>query len=67
MKRGDNVAMHVTKSDVDKLHRKLGYRGCSNCKFGESTFTMCVQGKETDNRLHFICPKWVRKEVNNET
>ena len=42
---------------VEKLKKELGYKGCRNCKHGCEWLE-----RGSDDKLHFICPWWERRE-----
>ena len=55
--------LHVTDKDIQKLRRKLGYRGCKNCINKISPLRMCEWAERGgDEQLHFICPRWQKVE-----
>lgn len=55
--------LHVTDKDIQKLRRKLGYRGCKNCINQISPLRMCKWAEQGgDKQLHFICPRWQKVE-----
>ena len=55
--------MHVTSNDIDKLKQKLGYKGCRNCKYQIEPMRMCEWAeRKEDTSLHFICPRWEKRE-----
>ena len=48
--------------EVKRLEKMLGYKGCRNCLNQIETLRMCEWGERGgDGRLHWICPKWVKK------
>lgn len=53
--------------EVKKLKKKLGYEGCRNCIHQIEPLRMCEWAERGgDGHLHFICPKWVKKENRND-
>ena len=46
-----------------KLIKQLGYKGCKNCQRQIAPLRMCKWAEQGgDGRLHFICPKWDKKD-----
>lgn len=44
---------------VEKQEKKLGYKGCRNCKYQIEPLRTCEWlEKGGDGKLHLICPKW---------
>lgn len=57
------MSLHVTDKDIEKLEKKLGYKGCKNCKNQIAPFRSCEWAeKGGDGQIHFICPKWDKRE-----
>lgn len=55
--------MKITKDDLEKLEKKIGYRGCKNCSQQISPLRSCKWLENGgDGRLHLICPKWEREK-----
>ena len=49
---------------IEKLKRKIVYKGCKNCIHQIDVLRMCEWAEQGgDGALHFICPRWVKKEV----
>ena len=59
------MSLAVTDKEIERLKKKLGYKGCRNCDKQIGSLRMCKWAESGgDGRLHFICPQWVkRKEV----
>lgn len=56
------MSLHVTHKDIEKLEKKLNYKGCKNCKNQIEPFRSCEWAeKGGDGHIHFICPKWERR------
>ena len=54
--------------ELKKCEKELGYKGCKNCKSQIEPLRSCKWAeKGGDGRLHVICPKWEKKEVDNES
>ena len=54
------------KYTVEKLKKKIGYKGCRNCIHRIDVLRTCEwMERGGDGALHFICPKWER-ESNDE-
>ena len=54
--------MHLTDKEVEKLIKKIGYKGCRNCKKQIEPMRMCEWAEHGgDGQLHLICPMWERK------
>lgn len=50
--------------EVQKLIKQIGYDGCKNCRHQIESLRACEWAEQGgDGRLHFICPRWERKEV----
>ena len=48
--------------EVKKLKKKLGYKGCKNCIHYIEPVRVCEwAAKCGDGRLHWTCPKWIKK------
>ena len=44
--------------EVEKLKKKLGYKGCRNCLYQIEPMRMCEWAERGgDGRVHWICPK----------
>lgn len=55
--------MKITKADLEKLEKKIGYSGCKNCIHQISPLRSCKWLENGgDGRLHLICPKWEREK-----
>lgn len=49
-------------SDVKKLEKNIGYKGCKNCEYQIEPLRRCEWAeKKTETSLHLICPKWKKK------
>ena len=49
-------------SDVKKLEKKTGYKGCTNCEYQIEPLRRCEWAeKKTEKSLHLFCPKWKKK------
>lgn len=60
--------LHVTDKEIQKLKKKIGYKGCKNCKNQISPMRMCEWAEQkTEVTLHFICPKWERRKDVRES
>lgn len=57
------MSLRVTDKEIQKLIKKLGYKGCKNCKHQISPLRMCMWAERGgDGRIHLICPKWDKAE-----
>lgn len=62
-KRMADKNMKITKADLEKLEKKIGYSGCKNCIHQISPLRSCKWLENGgDGRLHLICPKWEREK-----
>ena len=60
------MSLHVTDKEVKNLIKKLGYKGCKNCKNQIMPLRMCEWAENGgDGMIHFICPRWEVK-ANDE-
>ena len=52
----------------EKHMRKMGYKGCRNCKHQIDYLRACEWlEKGGDGTVHLVCPRWEKKdEVNDE-
>ena len=58
------MSLHVTDREIEKLVNRIGYKGCKNCENQISPLRMCKWAEQGgDGQLHFICPKWRKKDV----
>jgi hypothetical protein len=49
----------------EKQVKKLGYKGCRNCKHQIDVLRTCEWLESGgDGVLHLICPKWKKREVD---
>lgn len=54
--------------DVKRLEKKLGYKGCKNCKHQIAPLRRCEWAEQkTETHLHIICPKWEKREDGYNT
>ena len=54
----------MTSEELKKVRKKLGYKGCRNCKLCPKGQKQCEWGQNGgDGHLHFICPRWCKNEV----
>ena len=54
-------------SDVKRLEKELGYKGCRNCVNQIEPLRQCEWAERGgDGHIHLICPKWEKKEKRNE-
>ena len=59
------MSLHITDKELKKCIKNIGYKGCKNCKHQITPSKMCNWGKQgSDGRLHFICPKWDKRDKN---
>ena len=50
-------------TDVKRLEKELGYKGCRNCIHQIEPLRMCEWAEKSgDGHLHLICPRWDKKE-----
>lgn len=50
------------KKEVEKLIKNLRYKGCKNCLHHIEPLRMCEWAEKCgDGRLHWTCPKWIKK------
>ena len=55
--------LHVTDKDLNRLKKKLDYKGCRNCEHQIEPLRMCVWAETNPNpQLHLICPKWEHRK-----
>lgn len=55
------MAKKIGWFDAEK--KRLGYKGCRNCKFQIDEFRACEWLESGgDGFVHLICPKWERKD-----
>ena len=53
----------MPKNWIDDLKKRIGYKGCRNCKNQISPMRMCKWAEHGgDGALHVICPNWERRE-----
>ena len=46
----------------EKQVKKLGYKGCRNCKYQIETLRTCEWNEHRgDGVVHLICPKWEKE------
>lgn len=65
-KRIADKKIKITKDDLEKLKKKIGYRGCKNCSHQISPLRSCKWLENGgDGRLHLICPKWEREKYGS--
>lgn len=58
------MGMHVTDKELQKLIKKIDYKGCKNCQHQIEPLRMCEWVERGgDGRIHFICPKWEKKMI----
>lgn len=56
--------LHITKKDVEKRMKDIGYKGCRNCQNQIAPLRMCRWDEQGgDGTVHLICPMWKKKEV----
>lgn len=56
------MSLHVAHKDIEKLEKKLNYKGCKNCKNQIAPLRSCEWAeKGGDGQIHFICPRWERR------
>jgi len=56
------MSLHITDKEVQKLIKKIGYKGCKNCKHQIALFRMCKWVKQGgDGHIHLLCPKWDKR------
>ena len=59
--------LHVTNKEIQKLIKRLDYKGCKNCAFQIEPLRMCEWAERGgDERIHFLCPKWNHKVENRK-
>lgn len=57
------MGSRFTDKEVEKLIKKIGYKGCMNCIYQIEPLRMCEWAERGgDGQIHFICPKWDKKE-----
>jgi len=60
--------LKISKKDLAKLAEKAGfedYKGCRNCANQIEPYRMCEWAeKGGDGHVHFICPRWEKRERN---
>lgn len=55
--------LHVTDKELKKTIKKLGYKGCKNCKNQIAPLRTCKWAENGgDGRIHLLCPKWNKEE-----
>ena len=53
------MSLHITDKEV----QKTGYKGCKNCQHQIAPLRMCKWAEQGgDGRIHFICPRWDKRE-----
>ena len=51
----------------EKQMKKLGYKGCRNCKHQIDVLRTCEWMEHGgDGVLHLICPKWEKREASEQ-
>lgn len=57
------MSLHITDKEVQKLIKKICYKGCKNCKHKIAPFRMCKWAEQGgDGHIHLLCPKWDKKD-----
>lgn len=55
--------LRVTDKEIQKLIKQLGYKGCRNCQHQIESLRSCEWAEQGgDCRIHFICPKWDKRD-----
>lgn len=53
---------YVDDKEINRLIKKLDYKGCKNCVNKIEPLRMCEWAEQGgDERLHIICPRWEKK------
>lgn len=48
---------------IERIKKEIGYNGCQNCKYQIDYLRTCEWLEHGgDGALHFICPRWEKKE-----
>ena len=56
--------MHLKDKEVEKLVKKIDYKGCRNCKKKIEPLRMCEWAERGgDGHIHLICPMWERTVI----
>lgn len=54
--------MHFTDKELQKVIKRIGYKGCKNCKHQIAPLRMCKWTEQGgDKRIHLICPMWDKR------
>ena len=52
---------------LEKIIRETGYKGCRNCEHQIDVLRTCKWAEHGgDGVLHLICPRWKKKEGQDE-
>lgn len=57
------MSLHITDKEIQKLIKRLGYKGCKNCQHQIAPLRTCKWAEQGgDGSIHFICPRWDKAE-----
>lgn len=60
------MSLPISENEVQKRIKKLGYKGCGNCKHQIAPLRRCKWAEQGgDGHIHWICPMW-DKSKNEE-